>query len=492
MSKKIILVAIAIILTACASQPAAQGANVVLPEATYTKAPTIAPSPTTEPPTPVTPVALADNLGNLSYSGLFPDRQIALTDGIAYYEDGSSGNPFVRLIDHLIVTGDLNGDGVEDAVALLVDYSTGSGDFVYLAPVMSAMTDPKPLDTLMIGDRTPVKSLTIDGSQVIVEQIAHGPDDPACCPTWNVRKVFNLEDGRLVESSSEELNKVSLDDLSGTRWQLLDLNIDQEPVLPETEITLRFDDSQISGSAGCNDYNSTVSGDDLPQTFEVSQIATTAKSCSEPISNQEATYLSRLANVVAWRYDFGNLALTYKLEEGDFGELLFAPEEELMTNTNLTKPSSVTDLEASYGAPSQSGFGSAVFYEKQVAADDLEKMALEKYRYFVGDLWERYSEDAWMGPWKEVYARQTGGKHDIISELRGISDPDAAISVPMILDNIEGAEKARAALSAVYDNPMMTDLRVFNLGDGGAMSGLLIASRNNETGEAIFLVFLLD
>ena len=157
-----------------------------------------------------------------------------------------------------------------------------------------------------------------------------------------------------------------------------------------------------------------------------------------------------------------------------------------------SKPACITVLEAAYGTPSQAGFGSAVFYEQQKAADDLEKMALEKYRYFAGDLWERYGEDAWMGPWKQVYARNTSVRHDIVSELRSIQDSEAAISVPMILDNIEGANKARVALSSAYDDPAITDLRVFNLGDGGAMSGLLIAGRNNETGEVIFLVFLLD
>jgi len=327
MSKLIYLVFLSIVLTACANQSAAQGLTVVAPKATYTTAPTIAPSPTAEAPTPVTPTALADALGNLSYAGLFPDQQITLTDGFAYYEEDGPGRPFVRLIDHLIATGDLNGDGVEDAVALLVDYSTGSGDFVYLAPVINAGTEPKPVNALMIGDRTPVKSLTIDGTQVIVELIGPGPGDPACCPTWNVRKVFSLEDGRLVEQSSEELSKASLDDLSGTSWRLVDLNLDQEPVLPETEITLRFDERQISGSSGCNSYNSVVSGEDgLPQTFVVSPIAATGKICSEPISNQEKTYLDRLARVVAWRYDFGHLSLTYKVGEDVFGELLFAPQ----------------------------------------------------------------------------------------------------------------------------------------------------------------------
>lgn len=163
-----------------------------------------------------------------------------------------------------------------------------------------------------------------------------------------------------------------------------------------------------------------------------------------------------------------------------------------MTNAKQTKPANVTDLEAAYGAPSQEGFGSAVFYQQLKTADNLEKMALEKYKYFVGDLWERWGDDAWMGPWKEVYARKPGTKYDIVDELRGIQDRDASGSVPMVLEVVEGAEKARAALSAVYDDPAVTDLRVFNLGDGEAMSGLLVAGRFEVTGEAIFLVFLMD
>jgi len=162
------------------------------------------------------------------------------------------------------------------------------------------------------------------------------------------------------------------------------------------------------------------------------------------------------------------------------------------SNSAAVKPAYVTALEAAYGAPSQAGFGSAVFYERSKATDDMEKLALAKYKYFTGELWERFGEDAWMGPWKEVYARKPGAKPDIVAELRGIADPDAAISVPMILDNIDGAERARAALAAAYDDPAVTDLRVYNLGDGGAMSGLLVAGYRKGTGEATFLVFLMD
>ena len=163
-----------------------------------------------------------------------------------------------------------------------------------------------------------------------------------------------------------------------------------------------------------------------------------------------------------------------------------------ISNADANKPAYVTRLEAAYGQPSQAGFGSAVFYESSRAIDDLGKMALAKYKYFVGELWERYGEDAWLGPWKQVYTRPAGAKPDIVAELRGITDQDAAVSTPMILDVVENADAARSALAAAYDDPAVTELRVFNLGDGEAMSGLLVASRRQGAGEATFLVFLLD
>ncbi len=156
------------------------------------------------------------------------------------------------------------------------------------------------------------------------------------------------------------------------------------------------------------------------------------------------------------------------------------------------KPAYVADLEAAYGAPSQAGFGSAVFYEPLGAEDSMTDAALAKYKYFTGELWERWGEEAWMAPWKEVYARPAGAKADIVAELRGITDIDARNSAPMILDVVQDAEKANAALAAAFDDPGVTELRVFNLGDGGAMSGILVAGRRAQAGEAVFLVFLLD
>jgi hypothetical protein len=187
---------------------------------------------------------------------------------MAYYTEDGPGTPFVQLVDQLTAAGDLDGDGVEDAVGLLVDYTTGSADFVYLAALLSTQTGP--VAAIQIGDRTPVKALSIVGDQVVVDYVGPGPSDAACCPAWNVRKVYGVEEGRLVERSSEEISAVTLADLNGTAWRLVDLGADQPPVLPDAEVSLRFDDGQLSGSAGCNDYTGAVSApEELPQSFAV-------------------------------------------------------------------------------------------------------------------------------------------------------------------------------------------------------------------------------
>jgi hypothetical protein len=153
---------------------------------------------------------------------------------------------------------------------------------------------------------------------------------------------------------------------------------------------------------------------------------------------------------------------------------------------------SLAQLEAAYGRPSQDAFGSAVLRRRLEAGEHLERASLAADRHFVGALWQQYGEEAWMRPWHLVYARGTRQTAAIVSELRGIEDADAKQSVPMPLDVVKNADAARAALAGVFDDPAVSELEVYNLGDGAAMSGLLIAARRAATGEATFLVFLMD
>jgi hypothetical protein len=159
--------------------------------------------------------------------------------------------------------------------------------------------------------------------------------------------------------------------------------------------------------------------------------------------------------------------------------------------SELKKPQYVLDLETYYGEPSQEGFGSAVFFKRVKTADLLEQIAQEEYQYFVGDKWEDWGAETWLAPWKEVYARPADAAHDILGALKGIEDFNVQMQVDMILNNIENADKAQEALAAAYDEESVAQLHAYIIGDGEAMSGLLIAGRR-ENGDGTFLVFLMD
>jgi hypothetical protein len=155
-------------------------------------------------------------------------------------------------------------------------------------------------------------------------------------------------------------------------------------------------------------------------------------------------------------------------------------------------PAGVAALVAAYRPPSDAAFGSAVFHEQLGDDGALGEAAQRAYRRFVGALWDRFGAEAWMGPWKQVYRRPDPAARDVVAELRAVDDPDARQSVPLVLELSVDAERARAALSTVYDDPAMTEMAVYAIGDGAAMSGLVVAGRNTASGTSTCLTCLMD
>ena len=154
-------------------------------------------------------------------------------------------------------------------------------------------------------------------------------------------------------------------------------------------------------------------------------------------------------------------------------------------------PSYVLELQHYYGPPSAVGMGSAVFYEASMP-EQIEAQAIAKYRYFAGDLWEQIGEKAWMEPWKRVYQRSAPGS-GILSELRNsIEDPDASLSASLIVDNIDDPTQAHLALAKAFDDPDVSRLDIYRLGDGEQMNGVLIAAYRAKSSDATFLVSLTD
>ena len=106
--------------------------------------------------------------------------------------------------------------------------------------------------------------------------------------------------------------------LDATSWRLesyAENGGDMVDVLPETVVTLDFQATQLSGSAGCNNY----SGPYQPSgsKIEIGPLATTRKMCNEPrgIMEQESAYLAALEAAAA--YDLSANKLEIKDDGGD-------------------------------------------------------------------------------------------------------------------------------------------------------------------------------
>lgn len=166
-----------------------------------------------------------------------------------------------------------------------------------------------------------------------------------------------------------------------------------------------------------------------------------------------------------------------------------------MNSTEITpdadKPAYLQALEAVFGGPSQEGFGSAVFFTPGAQNVALEESVQACYQHFVGKLWEKWGAQAWLGPWRETYVRGGSTQKDIIAELRGIEDTENRQQAAMLLETNDNPAAAQAAVATAYNDPGVTELRVYNIGDGEAMSGLLIAGLRDNA-ELTILAFLMD
>jgi heat shock protein HslJ len=268
-------------------------------------------------------------LRNATYSGIY-DSPITLKEG-SYEGEPIAPNdpsrPTVTYIDGAELQGDLDGDGIDDAVVFLLDRAGGTGAFTWVSAQLNHAGKPVDAGAVMIEDRIGVRSTAIENGQVVLDIVTQGPGDVACCGTHKAHKVYALQGGHLTEIASDqkELVKVSAADLNGTRWTLLETN-EGQPTLPDAEVTASVQDGKISGFGGCNSYDSSFSlGKDNPFVMTTGPVVATQKSCPDPIASQETAYFTALGSVSRWGYVFGKLALYYAGGQDGESRLLFAP-----------------------------------------------------------------------------------------------------------------------------------------------------------------------
>jgi len=151
-------------------------------------------------PTSTSAPLTLENLQNAQYRS--PDwGEYQLVNGIFYRPPtapGESAEIYTTQLDERFVTGDLNADGADDAVAFLRTQNGGAGHFVELAAMLNQNGNPYNVSTVSLGDRVVVESVQIVDGVIILAMRVQGPNDGMCCPSQLETWQFHLENNQLV------------------------------------------------------------------------------------------------------------------------------------------------------------------------------------------------------------------------------------------------------------------------------------------------------
>jgi uncharacterized membrane protein len=146
-----------------------------------------------------------EQLRDATYTGVL-EKPVTLGEGRYEGEpftSDSASRPVVTLVPDTVAMGDLDGDGIDEAVVVLAHNAGGSGVFMYLAVVRSNGGDPDNAATIRLGDRVRVSAVDIEDGRVTADLVEHAPEDPMCCPTRQVRREWLFKDDQLLPQEPE-------------------------------------------------------------------------------------------------------------------------------------------------------------------------------------------------------------------------------------------------------------------------------------------------
>jgi hypothetical protein len=146
-----------------------------------------------------------DDLLNLSFTGTMAG-DVTLTDGAwagPPAEPGAASRPRLQLVRGFSVTGDLDGDGNDEAVVQLAYDEGGSGTVVHIAAVGVEGGRLTNLATTVLGDRVRVESGRIEDGRIVLDVLRPLPEDPMCCPTGRFRLTLRVR-GHAMQRVGDE------------------------------------------------------------------------------------------------------------------------------------------------------------------------------------------------------------------------------------------------------------------------------------------------
>jgi hypothetical protein len=183
-----------------------EGNNTVSYLAITPTPPALCPPPATDVPAPV-PTSGSNNsslsmdvIRNNVYRS--PDwGEFQLTDGVYYRSTPTpqdSPEAYTTRIQEPTFYGDINADGLEDALVILNTQNGGSGHFIELAAVLNQNGSAYNVSTIYLGDRVVVESGKVENGTIKLSMRVQGPNDGLCCPSQPAEWEFVLSENQLV------------------------------------------------------------------------------------------------------------------------------------------------------------------------------------------------------------------------------------------------------------------------------------------------------
>jgi len=98
------------------------------------------------------------------------------------------------------VKADFNGDRINDMAFLLTQNSGGSGTFYYVAAIISQDNNYRGVNTILLGDRIAPQTTEFQNGEIIVNYADRKPGEPmTAIPSVGVSRYFKIDSGNLVE-----------------------------------------------------------------------------------------------------------------------------------------------------------------------------------------------------------------------------------------------------------------------------------------------------
>lgn len=225
---------------------------------------------------------------------------------------GSAAELTVRLGDWRAY-GRVNGR--QTGAVVLVTQAGGTGTFYDLALLTAKGGGWVNSDVVPLGDRVDVHALEIRDDWVVVTLTAHGPEDPACCPTRRVERSFTVQGGKL-DPAGEAPSPPAPAAIVGPTWQWLETlygdDSRSEPARPEAYTVTFAADGRFSIHADCNQQGGTYRLEEKSIAIEVTR--STQLTCPEGSLGER--FVRDLAAGTTWFLQDGDLYIDLKYDTG--------------------------------------------------------------------------------------------------------------------------------------------------------------------------------